>query len=86
MRSNTLKLVPANAVEADAVTAVLQRLREAKMKLGSADSGQLVPVFQSLTVTEKEITIEFSPGVLELLGRDLPALDLLKAADKSICH
>lgn len=86
MSTNTIVLIPADAAEADAVTEVLKRLRGANMKLGSSGSWQLVPVFQSLEVTDKEITMEFSPGVLELLGRDLPALDLLKAADESVRH
>lgn len=86
MSTNIIKLIPADAAEADAVTEVLERLQGAKIKLNAADSSLLVPVFQSLVVTDKEITMEFSPGVLEILGRHLPVPDLLRAADESVCH
>jgi len=87
MTIDTMKYVPADADEAEAIAEMLKRLDGAKMKLHSTGGISLiVPIIQSWTATGAEVTVTFSPGVIETLGRELTARELLKAAGKSVCH
>jgi hypothetical protein len=87
MTIDTMKYFPADTDEAEAIAEMLKRLDGAKMQLHSSGGKSLiVPVIRSWMVTETEVRIDFSPGVIETLGRELSARELLKAAGKSICH
>jgi hypothetical protein len=86
MSTNTLTFAPSSAEDADAIGEVLSRLNGAKLELRSGDSFSIVPVLQSWSITEREIRITFYPGVIELLGRELTARELIKAAGNSVCH
>lgn len=87
MTIDTIKYVPADADEAEAIAEMLKHLDGAKMQLHSSGGTSLiVPVIRSWTVTDTEVRIDFSPGVIETLGRELTARELLKAAGKSVCH
>jgi len=87
MTIDTIKFVPTDTGEAEAVAELLKRLDGSKMKLHSSGGISLiVPIIQGWTVTDTEVSIDFSPGVIETLGRELNAHELLKAAGKSVCH
>jgi hypothetical protein len=87
MTIDTVMFVPADADETAAIAGMLKSLDGATMKLHSTGGAWLiVPVVRTWTVTDAGVSIEFSPGVIETLGRELNARELLKAAGKSVCH
>lgn len=87
MTIDTVAYVPADAEEADSIAKMLKSLDGATMKLHlTGGTWLIVPVMRSWSVTDAGVSIDFSPGVIETLGRKLNALDLLKAAGKSVCH
>lgn len=82
---DTVAYVPADADEADAIARMIKSLNGATIKLHlTGGIWLIVPIMRAWSVTEAWVSIYFSPGVIETLGRKLNALDLLKTAGKSV--
>jgi hypothetical protein len=86
MTTNTVKFKLGDADDAEGIAELLTRLYGAKLQAQTASSWSVTPVLQSWTVTDTEVSVTFYPGVIEILGRELTARELLKAAGKSVCH
>lgn len=85
MTFDTIAYVPADADEADAIAKMLKSLDGSTIKLHStAGTWLIVPIMRSWSVTDVGISIDFSPGVIETLGRDLNVRELLNAAALAI--
>lgn len=86
MTTNTVKFELADADDAEGIAELLTRLQGAKLRVATPKSWSVTPVLQGWTVTDKEVSVTFYPGVIEILGRELTARELLKAAGNSVDH
>lgn len=87
MNTNTIKFVPASPNDAEDIAEFLGGLSEARLRLTTPMSDFKAPVLQRWTVTDEEVCITFSPGVLEIVGEivglERDALKILKALGMS---
>lgn len=84
--TNTIKFSPTSLEDANAIKELLNQLNRENLKLHSGNSFSITPILQSWSVTEAEVSVTFYPGVIETLGRELSARELIKAAGNSVSH